>query len=69
MSYTYDEPQEGIDYEVCRACDGTGGTCVTGHCYECDGNGTIWHCVPWEYRDYMHQQQARDKAKQGEAAV
>lgn len=62
MSYSYDEPEEGIDYIVCTACDGTGGDCVMGECWDCNGQGTIWHGVPWEYRDFMQEQQERDRA-------
>lgn len=63
MSYSYDDPIEGIDYEVCEYCDGTGGSCVDGYCDMCT-DGVRWMSVPWEYRDYMQEQQARDKAEQ-----
>lgn len=57
MSYTYTPPDEDngceIECDVCWACDGTGGTCLTGSCEECYGTGMIHVCTPWEYRDCM----------------
>jgi hypothetical protein len=30
-----------FDGQICEYCDGTGGDCHYGMCYECNGNGTV----------------------------
>lgn len=61
MSYTYDEPN-GDGYEVCPYCDGTGGTCVTGECWECAGNGYLSLGLAWEYGEYARQLEEETRA-------
>jgi hypothetical protein len=40
------------DY-ICEACEGTGGDCVDGECWECNGSGYI--DPPWTEEGYEEQ--------------
>lgn len=70
MSYSYDPPYQDdqcIDCEVCRACDGTGGDCLMGECWECNGSGMIHVCRMWDYEEYMEQQTADHQMRKEQA--
>lgn len=53
---------------VCHACDGTGGDCVHGMCWECSGSGMVGS-MSWEYGDYAREMQVEAEEEERERAT
>lgn len=49
------------DY-ICYACDGTGGNCVDGECWECNGTGYI--DPPWSKEGFDDEGRGDDMSKE-----